>query len=135
MSRKLLAELRIVPMILIMGTIFILSDQPGDTLYLPPIPGIDKLAHALVYGVLAVTAIFAFGVRYRETRPAVAMLATTLFCLCYGISDEFHQSFVPGRNPSGFDVLADVCGALAACLFWAGLKKRQQGRLAADNII
>jgi VanZ family protein len=124
MSRKLLAGLKIAPMIMIMGAIFILSDQPGDTLYLPPISGIDKLAHALVYGVLAATAIFAFSARYRESRPAMAMVATTLFCLCYGISDEFHQSFVPGRNPSGFDVLADACGALAVCLFWASLKKR-----------
>lgn len=134
MSRKLLAGLRIVPMILIMATIFILSDQPGGTLYLPPVPGIDKLAHALVYGVLAATSISAFSARYKEKRPAAVLVATTLFCLCYGISDEFHQSFVPGRHSSGFDVLADVCGALAACLFWAGLKMRQQGRLGAVKI-
>jgi len=69
MSRKLLAGLRIIPITLIMGIIFILSDQPGDTLYLPPVPGIDKLAHVLVYGVLAATSISAFSARYKEKRP------------------------------------------------------------------
>ncbi len=122
-------------MALIMGIIFILSDQPGDTLYLPPVSGIDKLAHALVYGVLAATSIYAFSARYKEKRPAAVLMATTLFCLCYGISDELHQSFVPGRYSSGFDVLADVCGALATCLLWIGLKKRQQGWVGTDRTV
>ena len=50
----------------------------------------------------------------------------------YGISDEFHQSFVPGRTPDVLDWLADTSGALLAALLLAWLsrgfhKSRQPG--------
>lgn len=35
-----------------------------------------------------------------------------LFCLLYGVSDEWHQSFVAGRDASVFDWLADTAGAI-----------------------
>lgn len=113
-------------MALVMGIIFLFSDQRGDTLHLPPLPGIDKLAHAVIYGVLAATTIFVFSNSYKEKRPRVVLVVTTLFCLCYGVSDEFHQYFVPGRKASIFDIVADVCGALLVGLVWAGWQKRRQ---------
>jgi VanZ family protein len=129
MSRKLLGGLRAVPMLMVMGTIFLLSDQPGDTLHLPPLPGIDKLAHGVVYGILAAATIFAFSERYKMQNLRVVQVVTTFFCFCYGASDEFHQSFVPGRSTSGLDLLADVGGALLVCLLWAGLRKHRQKAL------
>ena len=39
--------------------------------------------------------------------------------LCYGISDEVHQSFVPGREASVFDVLADGVGSVVGA--WVGV--------------
>ena len=45
-------------------------------------------------------------------------LATSIASL-YGISDEFHQSFVPGRTPDVVDWLADTSGALLAVLLIA----------------
>jgi hypothetical protein len=47
MTGRSAASLRLVPVLLVMGTIFYLSHQPGDSLYLPPVP-IDKLAHLLL---------------------------------------------------------------------------------------
>lgn len=43
-------------------------------------------------------------------------VSTTL----YGISDEYHQSFVPGRDVSALDALADGVGGFLAAqmLFW-----------------
>lgn len=32
----------------------------------------------------------------------------------YGLSDEWHQSFVPGRDCSVYDVAADALGVLSA---------------------
>ena len=133
MSRKLLAGSRIIPMALVMGIIFFLSDQPGDTLYLPPFPGIDKLAHLVAYGALAAATIFAFSPGYQRRRPLTVFCITVLFCLGYGVSDEFHQLFVPGRSPSGFDVFADACGALLVCLLWSGWKRNRQGRTDATE--
>jgi len=31
----------------------------------------------------------------------------------YGFTDEIHQAFVPGRDPSGLDFLADLSGSAA----------------------
>jgi VanZ family protein len=41
-----------------------------------------------------------------------------LFCLLFGISDEFHQAFIPGRVVSAWDVAADSFGALLVVCLW-----------------
>ncbi len=119
--------LRMVPMAMAMGAIFFLSHQPGDSFSLPSLPGIDKLAHMFVYGVLAATVLFAFGGRGGKQKEMSAwrvMLFTVAFCFVYGLSDEFHQSFVPGRCPSGYDMIADCVGAAMTCAFWARWRER-----------
>lgn len=40
-------------------------------------------------------------------------LAALFLAAAYGASDEFHQYFVPGRDCSGFDLLADIAGSAA----------------------
>ena len=39
-------------------------------------------------------------------------MAAFIFALVFGLSDEWHQSFVPGRMADGWDLLADAAGAL-----------------------
>lgn len=41
----------------------------------------------------------------------------------YGIADEIHQSFIPGRDPSWGDVLLDALGLSAACLVFVALRR------------
>lgn len=69
----------------------------------------DKILHFGAYFIMAVFAWLAF----RHWRVSSRWLAWTvvLFCSLYGASDEFHQSFVPGRSPSVLDWLADSSGA------------------------
>ncbi len=104
-------------MTLVMGTIFILSHQSGDSLSLPSFPGADKLAHMIAYGVLAATVLWSCGSRALE-KPARYSLLTVFCCLLYGMSDEYHQSFVALRSVSGYDLLADVAGATCFSLTW-----------------
>jgi len=111
-------RLRMFPMILVMGTIFFLSNQPGDTLHLPDLPSIDKFLHALAYGVLAATTIFALQPEQRRVKSFRPALTVLLFCLVYGITDELHQAFVPGREPDILDLLADTMGAAIVVFFW-----------------
>ncbi len=88
-----------------MGAIFWLSSAPRD--FLPPgVVGtfIGNAAHAPIYGLLALLAARASG------SPAVGLAIAVL----YGITDEWHQSFVPGRASSVFDVATDVVGATVA---------------------
>ena len=109
---------RLAPMFCIMGAIFFLSHQPGDTFIMPPIVGLDKLVHMIVYGVLAGTMIWAFNYPGTNYSPVKLALATIILCTLYGVSDELHQKFVPGRYPSPYDVVADGLGAVIVSLLW-----------------
>lgn len=105
-------------MILIMGVIFFLSGLPKDALIEPMIPGGDKLAHAMVYGLLAASFLYALPERFKDSFPGLTMLSTVIFCLLYGLSDEYHQSFVPGRLQDSMDLIADTIGAIVATCLW-----------------
>lgn len=117
---------RMVPMFLIMGTIFFLSHQPGDSLEMPSIPGIDKFAHLFIYAVLAVTVLIALKPSWRCYNPKGCCLITVGVCLAYGMSDELHQYFIPGRFVSGWDLFADVFGALLVSTAWYCRTRQQQ---------
>ena len=110
--------LRWTPVVLYMAFIFYLSSQPE-----PPLPAsvTDKQAHASGYALLAVlvarAAAGGLGRRVRLGAAAIAVVVT----IAYGVSDEYHQSFVPGRDADIHDVYADAAGALAgtiACWAW-----------------
>ena len=94
-----------------MGFIFYLSHQP--TLPLPPLfPNADKLLHFGAYAVLGFLFAWASG---------LGVFWSVIFASLYGISDEFHQSFVPGREVSALDWLADSLGGLAGSFFFVKL--------------
>jgi len=52
--------------------------------------------------------------RHLISQKRVLILVTIAFCSLYGITDEFHQSLVPGRSPDMLDWLADTLGATIA---------------------
>ena len=105
-------------MLAVMGLIFFLSHQPGDELELPTLPFLDKVAHFLIYGLLALTVLWVPSERFKHTRPMTTCVIVVFVCLGYGVADEFHQSFIPGRFASGGDVVADGIGAVAICFLW-----------------
>ncbi len=117
---------RFVPAALVMGAIFLLSHQEGSSLTLPEIPYIDKAAHFLVYSVLAGTVLFSFPAGHRQYHPVRTGGMTFLFCLVYGITDELHQVFVPGRDASTGDLLADVAGAAVTIFFWYSFRWKEK---------
>ena len=117
--------IQIVPVTLVMGTIFFLSHQSGDNLDLSSFPGVDKLAHMTAYGVLALSVLWFLGKKGLE-KPGRTLIVTVLFCFLYGISDEYHQSFIPLRLVSTFDLLADTAGAFCCSLIWFKNKVLQQ---------
>lgn len=111
-------SIRIVPMILLMGTIFFLSHQPGTKLQLPGIFGLDKLAHGFVYGSLAAAMLYAVPRKILRLKPWRTCALIVFFCLLYGMTDEYHQSFIPGRVSSFGDLAADVIGAVLLLYVW-----------------
>lgn len=118
-----------LPLIGMMAVIFLLSQQPGNTLPMPSFFGADKIAHFLAYGLLAAAALHTFNSFLGDRlKPGGVGLLVVVFCILYGISDEFHQSFVPLRSVSASDVLADGIGALCSVLWWlrTNRQKNQQ---------
>jgi VanZ family protein len=96
-----------------MGFLFYFSNLPGSALrWYPKGYGLDKVFHAFAYGLLALSCLFAFNPHLSKIRTLWANIAILLFCLVYGITEELHQSFIPGRVVSGWDVLAGMTGSL-----------------------
>jgi VanZ family protein len=89
---------RLLLVILVMGGIFYLSHQPGGSFSLPDIVNIDKLLHCLVYAVLGCAFLFTLPPHWSQQHPCMVGCMAVLFCLFYGVTDEFHQSFIPGHN-------------------------------------
>ena len=117
--------LRLIPMLVCMGIIFFFSHQPGDSLDLPLFPGADKVSHAFAYGLLSLTVILAFSKEARMRKRGLVFAAAVLVPALYGVSDEYHQSFVAGRSTELADWAADLFGALVVSSFWF-LKKNSK---------
>ena len=114
-----------VPVALYAGTIFFLSTQshPEDQLPSFLLEDVsDKVLHAVEYGILSLLCYRAF--RW-AAGPAVARQAIVLAIVTasvYGFTDEVHQLFVPLREASWQDWLADTIGAAIGALSWRFLR-------------
>ncbi len=100
------------PLLAACSAIFIASSI--STIPLPPVFAVeDKLFHAVAYGVLAILAYRAF-LNQEILAPLrrSPFLSSTLFAATYGVLDELHQYFVPGRTADVWDIVADAFGAI-----------------------
>ncbi|MGD0960377.1 MAG: VanZ family protein [Methylomonas sp.] len=107
-------SLDVLVLILYCGLIFWLSDQsvlPTPKLF----ENEDKLHHFAAYGVMGVCAWRTF--RHLPLSRRLIFWLSFGYCSLYGVSDEWHQSFVIGRNSSAYDWLADAIGGFLGC--WA----------------
>lgn len=77
-------------------------------------PGEDKVAHLVLYGVLGALVSIGLHRAPRRYPDWVMAYGPVLFAVLYGVSDEFHQYFVPLRTPSLLDLVADGVGATLA---------------------
>ena len=95
-----------------MGVIFVLSGQPGGG----PLPyGIsDVFGHFVGYGLLGALVVRAIAAARWAGVTTPAGVRAWIVSAAYGVTDEYHQSFVAGRTPSVLDWLADAAGAAAA---------------------
>ena len=125
--------LRKAPAPAIALAIFILSAQ--STLPLPPTPFFspDKVAHFIAYGVLAFALALWFPLAHWKAHPFRTALFVVLITSLYGASDEAHQCFVPGRDTSVGDWVADTLGAIVAvlCVLWGTARLGNRGEKGA----
>ncbi|MFH1981786.1 MAG: VanZ family protein [Pseudomonadota bacterium] len=99
------------PVIIYCAAIFAQSSFPTPDA-VPSFYMSDKLLHACAYALMALLFYRALGQHRVGASPVKRSILTIVFTVIYGISDEFHQSFVPGRSPEVLDVAADGVGAL-----------------------
>ncbi|MBI4650119.1 VanZ family protein [Candidatus Desantisbacteria bacterium] len=100
------------PVVFLFSFIFILSSF--STLPQPVIiPDFDKIEHLIAYLVISLTVYRALlgTTVYSEKKCIKLAILTTVI---YGMSDEFHQSFVPYRDASLGDLFFDFIGAVLA---------------------
>jgi len=114
--------LRWLPALLMMGIIFWFSAQPSNKL--PNFNWADaivkKSGHMIGYAILALSYWYGLGMEGNKRWLA------WLLAIAYALTDEFHQSSVPGRHPSIWDVLIfDNLGALIS-LWLAGKYFKQK---------
>jgi VanZ family protein len=113
-----------VPAVLYAGLIFYLSSQSHPEEQLPSflLKDIsDKVLHTVEYAVLG-------GLCYRALRwgasgqvASHALLLAIVMASLYGVTDEAHQFFVPFRESSWQDWLADTIGAAIGALSWRSI--------------
>jgi len=126
----LLRHLSLLLALVWMALIFYLSHQPG--LQTPMLfSGQDKVLHAAVYAVLGLL-LLAAQPRQTQGYSWRQMGISVLIASLYGLSDEIHQHFVPGRSPEVLDWAADSAGALIAVslLAWLSRKWTSTGALS-----
>lgn len=109
--KKKIQLLAFICLVVFLSALFIGGHQPeSGKLFSSPW---DKLVHFLFYGTLTVFAGIAF--------PKIKLPLLILLIAIIGSTDEIHQMFVPGRQPSFDDLLADITGCLPALflVLWA----------------
>ena len=110
--------------------IFIASAMPGSEV--PEFGTIDLLikkgGHMIGYALLAIACFLA---AYGNTKNVIRSVVLSLcLAIVYAASDEYHQSFTPGRSPSVTDVGIDAAGAVIGVGITALIIKLRRGNAA-----
>lgn len=109
-----------MPVIIYAGIIFYFSSLSEPLRKIPLFPHADKIIHFFEFaflGLLLRRALLNSSRLYFESH---AIRWTIIFGMIYGITDEFHQSFVPGRDAGVPDLFFDSIGILAS--LWLKIK-------------
>ncbi|MBI4209107.1 MAG: VanZ family protein [Deltaproteobacteria bacterium] len=116
MSKKNL--LAWIPFVLYCALIFYFSSQPEWPSPLQKFKASDKVLHFVEYGILGF--LWMLGVWRSRFRNSWVWIGGIFFILLFGASDEWHQSFVVGREMALGDWVADSLGGIVG-LFAAHL--------------
>lgn len=84
---------------------------------------IKKIGHFVLFGVLAALCLSMLTAANPERQSLAPYLIGFVLTVLYAASDEFHQSFVPGRYASVTDIMIDAFGAFTVLLVRAHIGK------------
>jgi len=115
-----------LPFILYAGLIVLLSSMSKPPMPKFGIPNFDKYIHVVEYGVFCALAIRAIARIPLKIHRALIYLAALVVSCGFALSDEWHQSFVPGRHFDLYDLLADAIGIVLAIILFILIRNRQK---------
>jgi VanZ family protein len=107
------------------GFLFLLTSWPNPPSIRADGFPLDKLTHFLLYAVQALLLYRAIAWNGRASRALSRVLAIVGTMALWGMLDETHQEWIPGRQMDSGDLLADVSGAAVGALV-AGLSSRSK---------
>lgn len=115
------------PVLLYCGFIVYLSSLSHPSSHFPSFLSElnDKLAHGVEYGILGVLIYRAL---HNTTRNIGNIYVAIICTVAFGMSDEMHQWFVPGRQADTWDLLADALGATVFIVTWVFMTKKYSFR-------
>ncbi len=125
--------------LLIMAVLYWLSSIPGKPLPGDPelyslfywmSPSLQNTLHIPAYAALGWAWRWALGAWLRASSARV--IGACVIAAAYGVFDEWHQSFVPGRYASFTDVMLDVAGA--ALGIWLAARASQYAATRAAAV-
>ena len=109
MERLHLARHRWIPTLVWAILVLIVSSIPKLGVQTLPFPGCDKVAHFIEYLILGMS------LRYWSRSRRKAHL---IGGIAFGLFDEIHQAYIPGREASPLDFAADAAGVTFGYLFF-----------------
>lgn len=124
-----------LPAILWATAIFFESAIPARNIPRFPL-GFDKIVHATLFFIFCWLAHRALKFQNIEWLSRFSLFFALVGTALYGFSDEYHQFFVPGRTPDGYDLLADITGAaiyLLIITFIAGRQRKGNPPLGVEK--
>ena len=108
------------PIIIYCLLIYLQSSRPAPE-NVSEIPNIDKILHVIAYGLLGALFLRAFRTLNIRRKPILILILSMTLSTLYGISDEFHQAFVPGRCGNARGFLFDFIG-IATMATWLSIR-------------
>lgn len=118
---KIKKILLVLPFFIYSAIIFWISHQPKVEILEDSFIGFDKILHFFayfIYSILTFTAIEII-INFKFKSGIFAIFVALLFA----ISDEYHQSFIDGRDASVYDFLADAVGIILSGIFFSKIRK------------
>jgi VanZ family protein len=120
-----------LPLIIYCLAIYIQSDFPSIE-NVPSFEFSDKFLHFFAYAIMGVLFYRAYQTLRIKDDPRMLVLLSVVSASLYGISDEIHQYYVPFRDASIYDGIANFFGALCGVYLYH-LWVSYRGQMAEDR--
>ena len=115
--------------------IYVLSSVSRYPEILPEIFNLDKFIHTIEYYILGYLFMRVLVTSPRTVFTSAPAVFAIAFGMMYAISDEWHQSFVPGRDASVYDVLFDILGIVIAVATYRLARRRVKWIRRVEDVI